>query len=80
MNAYSSEPGRQLPGVVVWLAIAGVALVALGLSGGFGAEKAPAAPAPAVPAVRPTSSSTPPPITCEQDLCWWTDLGKPEGW
>ncbi|MEV0827668.1 hypothetical protein [Nonomuraea rubra] len=78
MSAYLPEQGRQFRGAVAWLAIGGVALVALGLSGGFG-ESGPAAPASVVPTVSPASSSTPPPITCEGDQCWWTDLGRPEG-
>ncbi|GAA1612537.1 hypothetical protein GCM10009733_005720 [Nonomuraea maheshkhaliensis] len=77
MSVYLPEQGRTFRGTVALLAVGGVALVALGLSGGFG-ESDPAAPAPTGSATTPTSSSTPPSITCEADQCWWTDLGKPE--
>lgn len=34
---------------------------------------------PAKKAKKDTGPSEPPPMTCEGDQCWWTDLGRPNG-
>lgn len=78
MSSYMSRQGRTLDGAVAGLAITGVALIVLGLSCSVGDDPERPVPIKVHPSEAPASARTPPPITCESDQCWWSDLGRPD--
>lgn len=80
--------GKNALGTLVWAAVAIAAGIGLGASGGLDGKAAPGSAAhfklfdvkpdePKTPVKKKRSSGEPPPMTCEGDQCWWTELGRP---